>query len=120
MDEAYLIVAIFGISLVLVVNQLSRIVRMSMLHRTIRQAITSNNAAFPALLDGIEEKSAPPSDDRTGLILVALGLATFLFGLIQGEADSIRNMAAIAVFPALVGAALLGRFWYQSQRGNMA
>jgi hypothetical protein len=112
MEYDLLIFAVLTTGAVLIVNQLARIVRTSMMHRTIREAINRDNAAVPALLEGIEEKPAPSSDDRTGLVLLALGAAVFLFGVIQGDAEDIRNMGGIALFPALVGAALLGRFWY--------
>jgi ABC-type transport system involved in cytochrome c biogenesis permease subunit len=118
MEYDVLIFAVLTAGAVLIINQLGRMVRTSMLHKTIRRAISADNAAVPALLSGIEEKPAPSSDDRTGLVLLALGIATILFGAIQGDSDDIRNMAGIAMFPILVGAALLGRFWYSKRSGR--
>ena len=118
MEYDVLIFAVLTAGAVLIINQLARIVRTSMLHRTIRQAITADNAAVPALLAGIDEKPAPSSDDRTGLVLLALGIATLIFGAIRGDGEDFRNMAGIAMYPILVGAALLGRFWYAKRSGR--
>ena len=111
MEYDVLIFAVLTTGAVVIINQLGRIIRASMTHRTIRKAINNDSAAVPALLQGIEEKPATSSDDRTGLVLLALGMATLMFGAIQGDADDIRNMAAIAMFPILVGAALLVRHY---------
>ena len=114
-------VLIFGVltaGAVLIVHQFARIVRARMLHRTIREAISRDSSAVPALLQGIEEKPAPLQDDRTGLVLIALGVAIFLFGVVQGDADDIRNMAGIALFPLLVGIVLFGRFLYSGRKGG--
>jgi hypothetical protein len=89
-----------------------------MLHKTIRRAIGSDSGAVQALLVGVEEQPAPNTDDRTGLVLVALAIAIFLFGVIQGDADDIRNMAGIALFPLFVGLALLGRFILAKRSGR--
>jgi len=118
MQADILIFAILTTGAVLIVAQVARMLRTAMLHRTVREAISRDSNAIPALMAGIEEKAAPSSDDRSGLVLIALGLAVFLFGLIQGDADDIRNMAGIALFPVLVGAALLGRFLYRRRSGE--
>ncbi|HEX9953956.1 MAG TPA: hypothetical protein VGB48_01925 [Allosphingosinicella sp.] len=112
MEQDVLIFAVLTTGAVAIITQFARLLRSSMLHRTIRKAINNDSSAVPHLLAGIEEKSGPGSDDRTGLVLVAIGVAICLFGLIQGDADDIRNTASIAVFPLLVGAALIGRHLY--------
>ena len=66
-------------------------------------------------MDGIEDKPAPSRDDRSGLVLLALAAAIVGFGAIQGDADDLRNMAGVALFPGFVGTALLGRFWYMGR-----
>ena len=65
----------------------------------------------PELLDRIDEEkpASGNGDDRIGVVLVAIGLAVLGYGLITGDPDDIRNMAGIALFPLLVGGALLGR-----------
>jgi hypothetical protein len=116
-QEDVLIFAVLTTGAVAIITQLARLLRSSMLHRTIRRAINANSSAVPDLLAGIEEKPLPSSDDRTGLVLVAIGVAILLFGVIQGDADDIRNMASISVFPLLVGAVLIGRHLY-ARRGQ--
>ena len=113
-----LIFAILTTGAVLIIGQVARLFRMGMLHRTIRKAIDRDSGAVSELLAGIEEKPAPNSDDRTGLVLLALAAAVFLFGVIQGDPEDIRNMGGIALFPAFVGAALLGRFVFKQRSGR--
>ena len=117
MQYDVLIFAVLTTGAVLIVNQLARLLRTSMLHRTIRDAINRDNPAVSDLLNGIEEKPAPASDDRTGLVLLALGAAVFLFGVLQGRPSDIRDFGGIALFPTLVGAVLVGRFWFLKRYG---
>jgi hypothetical protein len=110
--EADIVMAIaLATAVVLIVNQVGRVLRAMMMHRTVREAMTRENALAPQLLDRIdEEKSAGRfGDDRIGVVLIALGLAVIGFGLLAADADDMRNAAGVALFPLLVGAALLGR-----------
>lgn len=50
-------------------------------------------------------------DLKTGLILVAIGLATLLFGGAIPEEEAHRVFAGFAMFPLLVGFAFIG-FWF--------
>ena len=111
------IFAVLTTGAVLIAIQLARIVRTAMAHRTIRKAIDRDSPTVPALLEGVQEKPVPTSDDRTGLILIALAAAIFLFGVTQGG-EHVRDMAGIALFPFFVGAALLGRFIYMKRSGG--
>lgn len=117
--EADIIITIaLTIGFVMVVGHLTRVVRTLMFQRTIREAIRVDSQATPALLDRIEERRpAAIGDDRVGLVLLALGLALFCYGLIQGDPDDVRNLAGIALFPVFVGAALLARLWYLKRQG---
>jgi len=56
---------------------------------------------------GIRPRS-PSADLRTGVILIALAAAFFLFGGIIGEEDAIRGLSGIAMFPLLIGSAYVG------------
>lgn len=112
MTEAVLIAVIVMTAIVLIVRQIVRLFRARMLHHTIRDAIARDSASLPALLDGIDEKPAASNDDRTGLVLVALGLALALLGLVQADVD----LAGAALFPGLVGAALLLRHYVLGTR----
>lgn len=117
MGQDVLIFGVLTTGAVLIVTQLVRLLGASMLHRTIREAISRDSAAVPALLDGVgKPQSATPNDDRTAMVLIALGLALFLFGLIQGDPDDIRNLGGAALFPILVGAALLIRHFYAKRQ----
>ena len=119
MGEDVLIFAVLTTGTVLIVAHLARMLKTGMLHKTIREAISRDNPSVPVLLQGIEEPTnSGNNDDRTGAVLLALGLALFLFGLIQGDADDIRNAGGAALFPSLVGAALLLRYHLVKQRGS--
>ena len=105
----------------ILVTQIGRIIRTSAMHRTVREALTRDSNLTPDLLEKIEqEKNEGFGDTRLGLVLVALAAALVVFGLIQGDAEDIRNLASIAVFPLFVGAALLGRIWYLARRGAVS
>jgi ABC-type phosphate transport system permease subunit len=120
MEADIVMMIAFATAAVLIVNQLGRVLRAMMLHRTIRKGIEHNNALTPELFDKIEEQKGTAGgfgDDRIGLVLLAIGLATVGFGLIQGNAENIRNLTSIALFPLFVGAALFGRWFYRRRAG---
>jgi hypothetical protein len=106
---------------VMIVGHLVRIIRTIMLQRTIREAIRLDSGLAAKLLDKIDEQQPEAnSDDRTGLVLLALGAALFCYGLLQGGQENIREYSGTALFPIFVGAALLGRALYldRSRRGK--
>jgi hypothetical protein len=110
--EADIVIAIaMATALVLIVNQLGRVMRAMMLHRTIRKGMTEGSNLTPELLDRVDQEKAGQGfgDDRIGVVLIAIGLAVLGFGLLTGDADDLHNTAGISLFPLLVGAALLGR-----------
>lgn len=115
MGEDVLIFAVLTTGAVLIVAHLAGMLKTSMMHRTIREAISRDNPSVPILLKGIEEPTANSgnNDDRTGTVLVALGLALFLLGMIKGNTD----IGGAGLFPTLVGAALLLRFYLVKRRG---
>jgi len=117
--EADIVITIALVAgVVLIINQLSRIVRASIAHKSVREAISRDSNVTPELLEKIDEQRPQSGgDDRNGLVLVALGAAIFCYGLIQGDADDIRNLAGIALFPLFVGASLLGRAWMLRRAG---
>ena len=55
------------------------------------------------------------SDLRTGMILVAIGLATFIFGGMIPDADTHTVFSGLAMFPLFIGTAYLG-FWFLISR----
>ena len=106
---------------VLIFNQLGRIFRARMLHKTIREALSRDSALTPELLDRIDEKQPSGySDDRTGLILIAIGAAILVFALIGAPTGDAADIASIAIFPIFVGAALAGRHWYRNRSGAVS
>src|SRR3954471_4735118 len=106
-------------ALVLVANQLGRVMRAMMLHRTIRKGIEHDSNLTPELFDKIEGQKASGGlgDDRIAVVLIALGLAVLGFGLVAGDDGDLPNTVGIALFPLFVGAALLGRWFYPRRRG---
>jgi hypothetical protein len=119
MGPDVVIMIAFATAAVLMVNQLGRVLRAMMLHRTVREALTRESNLTPELLDKIEEQRPARGigDDRIGLVLLALGLATIAFAVIQGSTDTMHNLTAISTFPLFVGAVLLGRHIFLARRG---
>jgi len=107
-----------AVAVVLIFNQLGRVIRTMILHRTIRKGMIHNSTLTPELLDRIETTKPETGfgDDRIGLVLLAIGLAILGFGVIQGDAEDIRNTAGVALFPLFVGAVLLGRHIFLARR----
>ncbi len=55
------------------------------------------------------------SDLRTGMVLVAVGAATFILGGIIPEDEAQSVMGGLAMFPLFIGAAYLA-FWFMISR----
>jgi hypothetical protein len=95
-----------------------RLIQAWMMHRTLRDAINRDSPMAGTLVDriGSGDLSAPRlargNDDRTGLVLVALGIAVGGFSVIVGDPEWLRYGLGAALFPALVGAALLVRHYF--------
>ena len=93
-----------------------RLIQTWLLHRTLRKAIERDSPMAGSLVERIAsgDVSAPAggSDDRTGLILIALGVAIAGYTLVVNEADWMRHGLGAALFPILVGAALLARHYW--------
>ena len=119
MSEDVLMMIAMVAGIVLIVGHVARVLRTSALQRTIREAIHKNSDCTPALLDKIEDQQSSGSgDDRTGLVLIALGAALFGYALVRGNAQEFREIAGIAFFPVFVGAVLVARFAYLGWRSR--
>lgn len=118
MGEDVLIFAVLTTGVVLGLTQIARLWRAAMQHKTIREAISRDSAAVPALLAGVEleQKPSGANDDRTAMVLIALGAALLMFAVIQGNPDDLRNMGGAALFPIFVGIALLIRHYFAKKR----
>jgi hypothetical protein len=91
------------------IAQISRIMRNRALHATLRKTIESGQPLTPELLDKLDRAPEPRAvDQRIGFVLIALALALIVAAGISGSND-FRDLAAVAIFPLFVGAALLLR-----------
>ena len=92
-----------------------RLIQAWMLHRTVRDAINKDSAQAGLLIDRIGQgglsgaRSEAGNDDRTGIVLIALAIALAGFSVIVGDPEWLRYGLGGALFPGLVGAALLVR-----------
>jgi hypothetical protein len=103
-----------------------RLVQTWFLHLTLRRAIDRDSALAPTLIERIGggDIGGPPvvsgNDDRTGLILVAAGLALAGFSLVAGDPEWFRYGLGGALFPLLIGGALLVRHYVLRRTADLA
>lgn len=92
-----------------------RLIQAWLLHRSLREAIKRDSAHAERLVDRIGrgdlDRIEAGTDDRTGLVLVAIGIAIAGFTLLANQQDWLRLGLGAALFPTLVGAALLLRHY---------
>lgn len=120
--DVVLVISAIVTGAVLISIQLGRLWRAGMLHRTIREAINRDSDAVGELLAGVDEQHKPAggNDDRTAMVLIALGLALLLFAVLQNSQDMLRQMGGASAFPIFVGIALLIRRHLVGKRGGSA
>jgi len=98
---------------------LVRLIQAWMLHRTLRDAIKKDSPHVGMLADrvGLDDRprAGAGNDDRIGLVLVAVGIALAGFSLVVNDLEWLRYGLGSALFPTLVGAALLIRHRLQSR-----
>lgn len=103
-----------GVLLLIGLIQVLRLAHATLLHLTLRKAISVDAPIARDLVEKIDQRMERqgelPGDDRNGLVLIALGLAIAGFGLIQQD-NTLRSMLGAALFPLFVGIALLIRRW---------
>jgi len=112
MEEDMVITIAIAAAVVLIAGQIGRVLRTMILHGTIRRSFSEGSPLAPELIDRIDRRKGGQgfSDDRIGVVLIAIGLAVLGFGIIAGgDPDDIRAAVGSSLFPLLVGAALLGR-----------
>jgi hypothetical protein len=102
-----------GVFLLIAFVYFLRLVQAWLLHRTLREAISRDSALAKELIEkigGVDPNELDAAgDDRTGLVLIAIGVAIAGFALIVNDTDWLRYGMGAALFPILVGAALLAR-----------
>lgn len=109
MGGEVLIAGLIFAAAVLMLGQIVRLFRTGMQQRTIREAISRDSPAVPELLAMLEAKTPPVAmtDSRIAFVLIALGIALVLAVALQGNMNDLREVGGLALFPILVGAALL-------------
>lgn len=115
MPPAVMLSIVIFVILVVAVTamQLGRLLQARMIHTSLRQAMATDRELAIDLATKLDFAGTGPeqrNDDRNGLVLVAIGVATAGFGIIQAG-SGLRTMLGAALFPLLIGAALLLRDW---------
>ena len=120
MSEDVLMMIAMVTGAVLIVGHLARTRRANLLQQTIREALRHDTSVAIALLDKIDEQEprSGSSDDRTGLVLIAIGAALLCYALMSDIPREARDITAIALFPLFVGAVLLARFAFLARRSQ--
>ena len=102
-------------ALALVTIQMFRLAATGIRHRTVRRVIDRDPSAAEAVMAELRMPETPTGDDRLGVILFALGIATLLASFTAGETGGWTDYGVgAAMFPLIVGAALMLRhFWIE-------
>ena len=107
-----------GLFMLLAFIHFLRLINAWLVHRTIRTAIERDSALGADLVTSLGGEAPAgfswQSDDRLGMILIALGIATIGFSLVVSDSTWIRYGIGGALFPLLVGVALYIR--HRTQR----
>jgi hypothetical protein len=90
-----------------------RLIQAWLLHRTLRESIKSGSATAESLVERIDGRERGGQelrgDDRNGLVLIAVGVALVGFALVVNDPEWVRYGIGAALFPLLVGIALVVR-----------
>lgn len=92
-------------ALVVVAAQIVRLRRTEALHRTIQEAIRTGSPLAPELLARLS-RDGDAVPHGWGSLFLAIAAAIVGFGLLQGDADDIRNTVSVALFPGAIGLVL--------------
>lgn len=104
---------------VLTIVHLLRLVGTLVVHATIRKAIDRNPEGAGAMLERLTATPADRSDDRTGLLLIAVGMAMVIGSVIINDPAWLHYAVAAALFPLLMGSVLwLRHVWARRTRGQ--
>ena len=93
--------------------QLLRLVGTAITHRTIRRAIDRDPTSAEPLLERLTTPRESHGDDRLGLILLTIGIATLGASFTAGDTGGWTDYGiGAAMFPLFVGAALMLRHYF--------
>lgn len=82
----------------------------------VKEMIAKDVEVTPEIIKSVGFKpKRTHSDLRTGMIMIAIGLGFIVFGGVVPEEEGKAALGAIAMFPILIGIALL-IFWYAISR----
>lgn len=97
-------------ALALMVIHFFRLLGIAIRHKTVRRVIERDPAAAESVISELSKPDVPAGDDRLGLILFALGVATLAASFTAGETGGWTDYGVgAAMFPLIVGAALMAR-----------
>lgn len=88
---------------------LTQLIASAITHRTIRKVAERDPAAVEPLLSQLATAGPSRTDDRTGLLLIAVGSAMIAAVLIIGNPEWVRYGIAGSAFPLIIGAVLFVR-----------
>ncbi|GGX68272.1 hypothetical protein GCM10011309_17560 [Litorimonas cladophorae] len=120
MEDTLVPIALFAIAPLIVWAVVAYRYKSKKAVMTVLEAMTNKGETIsPATIYalGIRPRNRH-ADLRTGIILIALALAFFLFGGIIGEEDAIRGLSGIAMFPLLIGAAYVGLWVFIGRKAS--
>ena len=107
--EMIVMIAIVS-ALALVGIQLLRLAATAIRHKTVRRIIDRDPATAEAVIAELRTPESPRGDDRLGLILLAIGIATLGASFTAGDTGGWTDYGVgAAMFPLIVGAALMLR-----------
>ncbi|MEJ2087484.1 MAG: DUF6249 domain-containing protein [Gammaproteobacteria bacterium] len=91
------------------------------IQQTLRAALDKGHDLSPELIASLAANiGGPHADLRRGVIAIAVGVALAGFAALVGEEDAQGPLMGLAMFPALVGVAYIGLWWFIGRRKEEA
>ena len=117
MEDVVAVIGIFGaIPFIIWVVLYFRYKAKAKSAEIIKSMLDKDTSVTPELIKSVGFTPRRSHNDlRSGMLWVAIGLATVLFGGAIPEEDAAQVFAGIAMFPMLIGVALL-IFWFAISR----
>ena len=105
MNELFVPIALF-VMITVVTSLFTRLIATAILNRTIREAMRSDAASVPILVDRLD-RHAPWGDALLGWVFLALAAAMALLGLTEPDAEERMEILRATIVPVVVGVAVL-------------